>query len=105
VDNRPHGHHAAPRHGTKGRPDGGGRSGQPNRDHHRPQRKPNARNGAPVYGERAPAPARQPHGHGDAAQHAQQDGAQQRVGQDGIAGVGFMRRPVPRRDDAGRSPR
>ena len=31
--------------------------------------RPNARNGAPVYGERPSAPARQPHGHGDAAQH------------------------------------
>ncbi len=105
VDNRPHGHHAAPRHGTKGRPDGGGRPGQPNRDHHRPQRKPNARNGAPVYGERAPAPARQPHGHGDATQHAQHGGAQQGAGQEGMAGVGFMRRPAQRRDDAGRWPR
>jgi ATP-dependent RNA helicase RhlE len=110
VDNRPHGHHATHQHGTKGRPDAGGRSGQPNRDHHRPQRKANARNGAPVYGERPPAPARQPHGHGDAAQRAQQGGGQQGGGQqggaqEGIGGVGFMRRPVPRRDDAGRSPR
>jgi superfamily II DNA/RNA helicase len=104
-DNRPHGHHAKHQHGAKGRPDAGGRSGQPNRDHHRPQRKPNARNGAPVYGERPSAPARQPHGRGDAAQHAQQGGAQQGGGQEGIAGVGFMRRPAPRRDDAGRSPR
>jgi ATP-dependent RNA helicase RhlE len=110
ADNRPHGHHAKHQHGTKGRPDGGGRSGQPNRDHRGPQRKPNARNGAPVYGERPSAPARQPHGHGDAAQRAQQagaqqGGAQQGGGQDGIAGVGFMRRPASRRDDAGRSPR
>ena len=105
VDNRPHGHHAKHQHGTKGRPDGGGRPGHPNRDHHRPQRKPNARNGAPVYGERPSAPARQPHGRGDPAQHAQQGGGQQAGGQDGIAGVGFMRRPVSRRDDAGRSPR
>jgi superfamily II DNA/RNA helicase len=96
VDNRPHGHHAAPQHGTKGRPDASGRAGQPNRDHHRPQRKSNARNGAPVYGERPPArPPQGSHGqHGHASQGAQ-----------GMAGVGFMRRPVPRRDDAGRSPR
>jgi ATP-dependent RNA helicase RhlE len=107
VDNRPHGHHATHKHGTKGRPDAGsgGRSGQPNRDHHRSHRKSNARNGAPVYGERPSAPARQPHGRGDAAQHAPQGGAQQGGAQEGIAGVGFMRRPVPRRDDAGRSPR
>jgi ATP-dependent RNA helicase RhlE len=110
ADNRPHGHHAKHQHGTKehgsrGRPDGGGRSGHPNRDHRGPQRKANGRNGAPVYGERPSAPARQPHGHGAAAQHAQQGGAQQGGGQDGIAGVGFMRRPAPRRDDAGRSPR
>ena len=100
VDNRPHGHHATHKHGTKGRPDAGsgGRSGQPNRDHHRPPRKADARNGAPVYGERPPGPARPPQGshgqNGDAAK-----------GADGIATVGFMRRPVPRRDDAGRWPR
>jgi ATP-dependent RNA helicase RhlE len=97
VDNRPHGHHAANQQGTKGRPDAGGRAGQPNRDHHRPPRKQAARNGAPVYGERPPArpPQGSGHGaHGDAAQGAQ-----------GMAGVGFMRRPVPRRDDAGRWPR
>jgi superfamily II DNA/RNA helicase len=98
-DNRPHGHHAAHQHGGKGRPDAGGRPAQPNRDHHRPPRKSKARNGAPVYGER-PAARQQPGGHapqGDAAQGAQ--AAQ------GIGGVGFMRRPVPRRDDAGRWPR
>ncbi len=95
-DNRPHGHHAAHQHGGKGRPDAGGRSGQANRDHHRPPRKQAARKAAPVYGERPPArPARDGQGpRNDAAREAQ-----------GIAGVGFMRRPVPRRDDAGRWPR
>jgi len=98
-DNRPHGHHAAHQHGGKGRPDAGGRPTQPNRDHHRPPRKSKARNGAPVYGERPAArPPQGGHGpQGDAAQGAQ--AAQ------GIAGVGFMRRPVSRRDDAGRWPR
>ncbi len=101
VDNRPHGHHATHPHGKHGRLDAAPerRSGQPGRDHHRPQGNPHARNGAPVYGERLPGPARQPHGgpnrpHGDAAQGAQ-----------GIAAVGFMRRPASRRDDARRPPR
>jgi superfamily II DNA/RNA helicase len=113
ADNRPHGHHAAHHHGKRGRPDHGkrgrpdagpgARPAQPNRDHNRPPRKGHARNGAPagapVYGERLPAPAPQTQGgpgapHGHAAQG----------GQD-IAAVGFMRRPVARRDDAGRSPR
>jgi len=104
VDNRPHGHHAAHQHG-KGRPDSGGRAAQPNRDHRRPPRKQNARSGAPVYGERPPArPSPGGHGQrGDVAQGGQHRDAAQ--GGQGIATVGFMRRPVPRRDDAGRWPR
>ncbi len=102
ADHRPHGHHAAHPHGPKGRPDASGRPGQPNRDHRRPPRRQKARNGAPVYGERPSArPSQGGQGQpGDAAQGAQAAQAGQ-----GIAGVGFMRRPVPRRDDAGRSPR
>jgi ATP-dependent RNA helicase RhlE len=130
VDNRPRGHHATPHHGKHGRPDaaGGARSTQPNRDHRHPPRNGQARNGqarngqardgqarngqtrdsnarngsvsgAPVYGERVPAAARQPQ---DSQNGAPGHGPQ---GREGIAGVGFMRRPVPRRDDAGRSPR
>jgi ATP-dependent RNA helicase RhlE len=113
VDNRPHGHHAAHHHGKRGRPDHGkhdrpdaghgARQSQPNRDHHRPPRKGHGRDGsvsgAPVYGERVPAPVRQP--------QASQNGSPSQAAQGGqdIATVGFMRRPVGRRDDAGRSPR
>ena len=115
VDNRPQGHHAAPLHGKHGRPDAaaGSRSTQPNRDHRQPPRNGHGRDGhirdgqgrngsgsgAPVYGERLPATAGQP--------QASQNGArgQAAQGREGIAAVGFMRRPVPRRDDAGRSPR
>jgi ATP-dependent RNA helicase RhlE len=113
VDNRPHGHHAAHHHGKRGRPDHGkhdrpdaghgARQSQPNRDHHRPPRKGHGRDGsasgAPVYGERVPAPVRQP--------QASQNGSPGQAAQGGqdIAAVGFMRRPVGRRDDAGRSPR
>jgi superfamily II DNA/RNA helicase len=94
-DNRPHGRHARqPRAAaTSGRPSA------PARDHRPPQR--DARPRPPVYGEqprangqphRAQPPARPPRREAD---HAE-----------GIAGVGFMRRPVPaRRDDAGRPPR
>jgi ATP-dependent RNA helicase RhlE len=113
-DNRPHGHRAAaPHHGKHGRPDHGkhrrpdagpgARPTQPNRDHQRPPRNGHGRNGsvsaAPVYGERVPAPAQvqqtSPNG---SPSHAAEGGQ-------GIAGVGFMRRPASRRDDAGRSPR
>ena len=70
-----------------------GRTSEPTRAHHRPHRRTGGAQGVPTYGER-------PHHQG-----GQQSGP---AGQDpsGIAGVGFMRRPVPaRRDDAGRSPR
>jgi ATP-dependent RNA helicase RhlE len=106
-NNRPQAHHAPHHHGKKRRPDAaaGSRSTQPNRDHGHPPRNGPARDGhsrngsvsgAPVYGQQLPAP---PHGsqggpHGHAAQGGQ-----------GIGGVGFMRRPVPRRDDAERSAR
>ena len=110
MDNRPHGHHAAHPHGKHGRPDApaGARSAQPNRDHRQPPRNGHARDGrarnaspsaAPVYGDRLPAPARQPQGNQSGPPgHAAQGGQ-------GIAGVGFMRRPAPRRDDVGRTPR
>jgi ATP-dependent RNA helicase RhlE len=110
VDNRPHGHHATPHHGKHRRPDAaaGARSPQPNRDHRPPARKGHGRDaharngsgsGAPVYGERLSAPPRQ--------QPSRQNGAvgQPAQGHDGIAAVGFMRRPVPRRDDAESAPR
>ena len=113
ADNRPHGHHAThpnrkhgrPDHGEHGRPNGGpgARPAQSNRDHHRPPRNGHARNGsvaaAPVYGERVPAPVGKPQG----SQNGPQGQAAQ--GAEGIAGVGFMRRPAARRDDARRSPR
>jgi len=126
VDDRPHGHHATHHHGKHERPNAapGARSAQPNRDHRHPPRNGQARNGqarhgqvrhdqarhdqarkgspsgAPVYGERLPAPAGQP-------QASQKGPPQDRAahGGEGIATVGFMRRPVPRRDDAERSPR
>jgi hypothetical protein len=117
VDNRPQGHHATHQHGKHRRTDaasGAPRPAQPNRDHRHPPRNgqarngqarnghaPNghARNGAPVYGERLPAPASQTQG-----SQSGPNGQASQGGQD-IAGVGFMRRPVSRRDDARRSPR
>jgi ATP-dependent RNA helicase RhlE len=93
ADNRPQGHHAA-----HGRGEAGARHGQPGREHHRPQRNPHARQPAPIYGER-------PRGHAGPPQGS--EGPPRKAGQagQGIAGVGFMRRPAPRRDDAGRPPR
>jgi ATP-dependent RNA helicase RhlE len=113
VDNRPHGHHATHHHGKHGRPDHaksgrpeagpGARSAQPKRDHRRPPRNGHARSGsvsaAPVYGERVPAPVGQPQGSQNGSQGQAAQGAQ------GMAGVGFMRRPAARRDDAERSSR
>jgi ATP-dependent RNA helicase RhlE len=105
ADNRPHGHQAAQSHKKHRRPDAapGGRPGQPGRDYRRPPRNGHARNGAPVYGERprGPVQSSQDSRNGSAGPNTTQ-GAQ--GGQD-IAGVGFMRRPAPRRDDAGRAPR
>ena len=105
TDNGPRGHHGKHHHGKRGRPDAGsgGRSGQPNRDHHRPQGNPHARNGAPVYGERPRGPAARPPNGGHSGQSG--DAAKAAQGGQGIATVGFMRRPASRRDDAGRSPR
>ncbi len=116
VDNRPHGHHAAHQHGKHRRPDaasGAPRPAQPNRDHGHPANGPtrngNARNGharsgapagAPVYGERLPAPAPQSQGSQSGPPHGRAP-----QGGQGMAAVGFMRRPGPRRDDAGRPPR
>jgi ATP-dependent RNA helicase RhlE len=104
ADNRPHGHRGA--HGAaKGRPSGGSakRSGQGGREHHHAQRNGHGGNGharqaAPVYGERPRGPARQPQGPRNGSDNAAQ-------GTQGMATVGFMRRPAHRRDDAGRPPR
>jgi ATP-dependent RNA helicase RhlE len=104
----PHGGHSRGGHHHdgpaphEGRPSGGhpkaGRSSEPVRAHHHPHRGTGGTHAAPTYGERPrgqgrpPSPDRQsrPDGHDS----------------DGIAGVGFMQRPMPaRRDDAGRRPR
>jgi len=93
-DNRAHERHAANRRNQAG---SAGHSSQSDREHHHPQRKARARHAAPVYGEQVPTANRQG-GQKQPQGHAAQGGQ-------GIATVGFMRRPVPRRDDAGRQPR
>jgi superfamily II DNA/RNA helicase len=86
---RPNGHRAD--HGRDRRPKNGQRQSQPR--HPGSQRASQPAAAAPVYGQR-------PHPHARPQSHAPQPG------QDGIAAVGFMRRPVPgRRDDGGRPPR
>jgi len=74
-----------------------GRSAEPARAHHRPHHRTGGTPAVPTYGER-PRDGR-PQSAGRQARPAAADPS-------GIAGVGFMRRPVPaRRDDAGRPPR
>ena len=90
---RPNGHRPQRDHAHGGRKENGGRPAQPRHpgSQRAAQRGGNANQAAPVYGQRAQGrpqpPAPQPR-------------------QEGIGGVGFMRRPVPaRRDDGGRPPR
>jgi len=64
--------------------------------HQAPRHGAPAKSAAPVYGERAPQNSRPQ----SAAPHPQDAKDAQ-----GIGGVGFMRRPAGRRDDAGRPPR
>jgi ATP-dependent RNA helicase RhlE len=89
---RPNGHH--PRggdHAHDRRSKNGQRQGQPR--HPGSQRASHPAPAAPVYGQR-------PH------PHARPQSAAPQPGQESIATVGFMRRPVPaRRDDGGRPPR
>jgi superfamily II DNA/RNA helicase len=94
---RPNGHHprgadhARDRRPQNGHPQNGHRQGQPR--HPTSQRANHATPAAPTYGQQPRAHARP------------QSGASQ-PGQEGIATVGFMQRPVPaRRDDGGRRPR
>jgi len=84
---RPHGHRPQRDHAHGSRKESAGRPAQPR--HPAAQRAAHANQAAPVYGQppqqaRPQSPSPQPR-------------------QEGIAGVGFMRRPV--RDDAGRPPR
>ena len=97
---RNHGSHRARTH--RGQSRKATRPADAGRVHHRPDRAAPAHaapvaQGAPVYGEPVPHHGRAPHP--DRRQQAAEGGRD-------IAGIGFMRRPAPRRrDDAGRPPR
>jgi len=94
---RHHDHRHEHRH-AHGRNRDNGAAGHRERAHHHP--KPDARST-----QAASAPRERPPGYGRPVQAVQHGGPAQEQPQ-GIAGVGFMRRPVPsRRDDAGRPPR